>query len=415
MNFHNFVYLNNGDLYGFGLNNYGQLGLGSTTGETRLTLIMNDPEIKQIKCGYRFSMLLRNNGELLVCGSNDYGKLGIGDNNDYVTHDNFILLMKDSSIKQISCGANHTMILKNNNDIYVFGNNDCCQLGLSFDIKKSNIPILLNDPIIVDEKSNIKQIICGTDYSMILYENNKIIVFGNNLHHELGLLNMNNYKTLPIVLFEASNSHIDKIIVGDNHSLLLKNTNLFGFGDNNFYQLGFGDKIVVQVPTLLLNGNIKQVSIGRRHTFILIDNEILVCGSNDSGQLGFDKSINNVKNLQLLMKDDSIDHIICGRGHSMIIKNNGELWICGLKSSIGYVFGSDIFTPKLFMTNPNIIDVNGHRFGCVKWQVNLYENLSKDTQDVIVTFLLVCRYYRIKYNVNVVKYMRHEVIKYLFY
>jgi len=88
----------------------------------------------------------------------------------------------------------------------------------------------------------------------------------------------------------------------------------------------------------------------------------------------------------------------------MILRENGELWIFGNNAD-----------GKLLMTNPSIIGVNNYRFGHIIWSANLFKQLSKYTQSVIFTFLLVCNYYRVNYNVNMVKYMKHEVIKYLFY
>jgi hypothetical protein len=50
--------------------------------------------------------------------------------------------MKDESISQIACGNNHTVILKNNGDVYVFGRNKNGQLGLGH-YKNQNVPQLL--------------------------------------------------------------------------------------------------------------------------------------------------------------------------------------------------------------------------------------------------------------------------------
>ena len=41
---------------------------------------MTDPEIKQIICGGRYTMIYRNNGDVLVFGANQDGQLGLGDN-----------------------------------------------------------------------------------------------------------------------------------------------------------------------------------------------------------------------------------------------------------------------------------------------------------------------------------------------
>jgi alpha-tubulin suppressor-like RCC1 family protein len=135
-----------------------------------------------------------------------------------------------------------------------------------------------------------------------------------------------------------------------------------------------------------------------------------VCGLNKYDQLciSFDNCevdvSEEIKQPILLLKDQTIKQIICNCDNSMILRENGELWIFGNNAD-----------GKLLMTNPSIIGVNNYRFGHIIWSANLFKQLSKYTQSVIFTFLLVCNYYRVNYNVNMVKYMKHEVIKYLFY
>ena len=71
----------NNSVYVFGHNDYGQLGLGHNNHINKPTLLMQDPTIKSICCGYSHSMILKENGELFVFGGNSYGQLGFGHNN----------------------------------------------------------------------------------------------------------------------------------------------------------------------------------------------------------------------------------------------------------------------------------------------------------------------------------------------
>ena len=73
------------------------------------------------------SMILKKNGELLVFGRNGYGQLGLGNNED---QNKPVILMQDEGISQIVCGDFHSMILKKNGDLFVFGRNESGQLGL---------------------------------------------------------------------------------------------------------------------------------------------------------------------------------------------------------------------------------------------------------------------------------------------
>jgi len=71
----------NGELFIFGDNDCGQLGLGHNNDISKPTLLMQDPTIKSICCGYSHSMILKENGELFVFGGNSHGQLGFGHTN----------------------------------------------------------------------------------------------------------------------------------------------------------------------------------------------------------------------------------------------------------------------------------------------------------------------------------------------
>ena len=69
-----------GNIYSFGDNHKGQLGLNSTLKKTNMpTLIINIPEIRRIECGYYHSMCIDVNGNLWVFGENNDGQLGLDD------------------------------------------------------------------------------------------------------------------------------------------------------------------------------------------------------------------------------------------------------------------------------------------------------------------------------------------------
>ena len=57
------------------------------------------------------SLVLKNDGTLWGCGLNNYGQLGLGDGNSRTTFTEITTNVDD--IKQVSCGRNHTFILEN--------------------------------------------------------------------------------------------------------------------------------------------------------------------------------------------------------------------------------------------------------------------------------------------------------------
>ena len=70
---------NDGNVYTFGDNECGQLGIGDKDlSHTSIPQKVNLPPCTQISCGNTFTMCLSENGEVYSFGSNNYGQLGIG-------------------------------------------------------------------------------------------------------------------------------------------------------------------------------------------------------------------------------------------------------------------------------------------------------------------------------------------------
>ena len=61
--------------------------------------------------------IFTKNDKIFCFGRNDHGQLGLGHNIDQYQP---VMLMQQIDIKQIVCGGTHSIILKNNNDILIF-------------------------------------------------------------------------------------------------------------------------------------------------------------------------------------------------------------------------------------------------------------------------------------------------------
>jgi alpha-tubulin suppressor-like RCC1 family protein len=71
-----------------------------------------------IRLGGYHSIIYKENGDLFVFGYNSDGQLGLGDNQERNTP---TLLLNDKDIEDIVCGSYHTIYYKKNGEIYVFG------------------------------------------------------------------------------------------------------------------------------------------------------------------------------------------------------------------------------------------------------------------------------------------------------
>ena len=270
---HSFILKESGELFAFGSNYSGQLGLGDNENRNVPTLIMQDKTIRQIICGGDHSFIIKESGELFAFGYNSYGQLGLGDNKERNTP---TLLMQDKEIRQIICGGYHSFILKESGELFAFGCNYYGQLGLG-DNENRNIPTLLM------QDQEIRQIVCGGYHSFILKESGELFAFGRNSSGQLGLGDMRD-RNIPTLLMKSGDdivpnlklpvrdkvksNTIRQIVCGVLHSFILKESGeLFAFGNNTHDQLGLGDNNNKNTPTLLgtfenavsINGVILQI------------------------------------------------------------------------------------------------------------------------------------------------------------
>ena len=116
-------------MWSCGLNSYGQLGLGDTANRTTFTkIITNVDNIKQVYCGSNHNFILENDGTLWSYGRNDYGQLGLGDTTNRTTFTQ--ITTNTDNIKEIYCGYHYALILKNDGTLWGCGDNYDGQLGL---------------------------------------------------------------------------------------------------------------------------------------------------------------------------------------------------------------------------------------------------------------------------------------------
>jgi len=206
----------------------------------KLIIMSTYPKIK-ISCGCEHTCLLMD--EIYVWGNNIYGQLGLGHNQKQNSPQKLNL----PNIKKIICGGFHTIALTNSNEVWVWGNNIYGQLGLGHN-QDQNSPQKLNLP-------NIKDIICGCYHTTALTNSNEIWVWGDNCYGQLGLghnqdqnspqkfapMQMNRREEGTSERGKLNLSNIKDIICGGRHTIALTDSNeVWVWGYNNEGQLGLG-------------------------------------------------------------------------------------------------------------------------------------------------------------------------------
>ena len=116
---------NDGNVYTFGSNEYGKLGIGVDEDTLKFTHIpqkVNLPPCKQISCGYGFIICLTEDGLLCSFGDNNCGQLGLGSKEETFSSPQKIESL--NNVEFIECGGCHTFCKTCNNEIFCWGNNE---------------------------------------------------------------------------------------------------------------------------------------------------------------------------------------------------------------------------------------------------------------------------------------------------
>ena len=124
-------------LYSWGANDAGQLGLSESTTVKRSspTQIGSQKWWTQISAGSQFALGLTTGGDLYAWGSNSLGRLGLSD----LTYRSSPTLSGGGGIAWVSAGTTFGMAIKTNGTLWAWGQNANGQLGLGDTVNRSGV------------------------------------------------------------------------------------------------------------------------------------------------------------------------------------------------------------------------------------------------------------------------------------
>ncbi|OXB77217.1 UNVERIFIED_CONTAM: hypothetical protein H355_012584 [Colinus virginianus] len=120
-----------GEVYAWGHNGYSQLGNGATNqGVTPVQVCTNLllKKVVEVACGSHHSMALSFDGDVYGWGYNGNGQLGLGNNGNQLTPCR-VAALQGVCVFQIACGYAHTLALTDEGLLYAWGANTYGQLG----------------------------------------------------------------------------------------------------------------------------------------------------------------------------------------------------------------------------------------------------------------------------------------------
>ena len=211
-NQHTLILTESSDVYATGHGGYGILGTGDANDELSFVPIdalantLADGEtVVKIQCGGNFSALITNKGNLFVWGRNDAGQLGLGaesqgDMHSAERYPRKIPFFETEriGIKDIACGENHLVAVAENGAIYYWGDRNWLE------------PHVVSLPEANGGLKGIVKIAAGAKYSFALSDTGLVYAWGSK---KSGCLIEDDLKQNPItpVLIHPSYFNFEKV------------------------------------------------------------------------------------------------------------------------------------------------------------------------------------------------------------
>jgi len=356
----NIVLMDNGDVWVWGRNGAGQLGVGNTSNvlvPTKVTALngVNIIDVQLSKAyylgGLYHTLFLADDGRLYACGYNQHGQLGIGNTTNQSTPQ---LLSKSDWSKIYAMGNNEGFSagIDTSGDLYMWGYNGRGQLGIGSTTDQST-PQLVNafGGVTVSKFSGAHGYNTGftASYgsSMCLLSTGAVYTWGHNAEGNLGTGNTTQYNTPQHIsglgtdnqdILMAHSAYGVSYVIKDDQSIVASGYNSYGqLGDGTTTQRNTHQTI----PNSLRSGRtITQLktlgTLPYTSTVILYDDGyIQACGYNDNGNygIGTDLSINNSLQPVLgFMKHKPVQLCSIGRGSEAslgVLTEEGVYYQCG--------------------------------------------------------------------------------------
>ncbi|KAK6172413.1 hypothetical protein SNE40_016067 [Patella caerulea] len=256
-----------GKVFSWGEGDDGKLGHSSrmTCDTPRLIEALKSKRVRDISCGSSHSAAIISNGDLYTWGLGDYGRLGHGDNTTQLKPKQ-IKALAGQRVIQVACGSRdaQTLALTDDGNVYSWGDGDFGKLGRGGSDG-------CNVPHVIDRLTGmgVCQIECGAQFSLALTKSGQVWTWGKGDYFRLGH-GTDAHVRKPQLVEGLKGKKIIHVSVGALHCLAVTDTGqVHAWGDNDHGQQGNATTTVNRKAALVhgLEGyKITRVACGSSHS-----------------------------------------------------------------------------------------------------------------------------------------------------
>ncbi|BDR53358.1 hypothetical protein KIM372_12650 [Bombiscardovia nodaiensis] len=317
----------NGQVYAWGANASGQLGDVTNT-ERHTPVRAHLPATttySTIAAGSQHALAIGRDGNAYTWGLNANGQLGNGNTSNSSQPVRFPLPAGVNAL-QGAAGADYTIILADDGNLYATGNNASGQLGDTTTTSHTS-PVTIAPPAGV----TFTALAAGGAHVLALTDTGRIYAWGSNSSGQLGVTGAN--ATSPQAVPLPASITIKQIVAGDEFSAALSNNrDLYTWGNNTYGQLGDGTTTSHSAPTgIPAPSTPVRIAAGGSHMLAITNTDALYAwGANTNGQQGDGYTSPNTSPYRINPPTGiTYTHLGAGTSHSLATDTNGDLYTWG--------------------------------------------------------------------------------------
>lgn len=273
------VLTNDGKVWGFGNNDSGQLGDGTTTLRTSPVQVSGLANVVQIAAGGYHGLALLSDGTVRSWGQNKVGALGDGTT---ATRTVPVQVKNVSNVINIAAGYFHSLAVGFDGKAWAWGWNRYGQVGDGTNINR-------NAPVQMTGLSGVQQVSAGSYHSIALGFDGSVWTTGYNLWGQIGdgTSGSSANKSVAVSVIPAPVGDAPKVVqvaAGNGHNLVVKSDGtMWGWGNNEFGQVGDGTGTNRSLPVQVLLAGQTFATAGWYHSAatkaIMQDSKVVLAGS----------------------------------------------------------------------------------------------------------------------------------------
>lgn len=256
-----------GKVFSWGEGEDGKLGHGNrlTFEKPKIINTFRYKRIRDIACGSSHSAAITASGELYTWGLGEYGRLGHGDNTTHL-RPRLVNALTNHRVVQVACGSRdaQTLCLTEEGFVFSWGDGDFGKLGRGGS-EGCSIPHQV-------ERLNgvgVIQIECGAQFSLALTKIGEVWTWGKGDYYRLGHSSDQHIRK-PTPIQALRGKKVIHVAVGALHCLAVTDTgHVYAWGDNDHGQQGSGNTSVNRKPVQVLGLDgifVNRVACGSSHS-----------------------------------------------------------------------------------------------------------------------------------------------------